>query len=141
MPLHELIGRSIESQEDLANIHHIHESEFSRFLLEKKNLGIEYEPVEFRLNGPTSPSHIPDFRVTNLVSGRESYIELTTSPLHEFKDPKHKQRRIVEEVSIQIGENILYLVLYAQNLRKIQTLNPHLELDFFANRHKNYYAK
>ncbi len=141
MPLHELEGTPIESYEDLGNIHHAHESEFARFLLHKKNLSIEYEPVEFRLNGPTSPSHIPDFRLTNLVSGRESYIELTTSSLHEFKDPKHKQRRIVEEVSMQIGENILYLVLYAQNLRKIQILNPELELDFFASRHKNYYAK
>lgn len=141
MPLHELRGTSIESYADLESIHHTHESEFARFLLHKKNLGVEYEPVEFRVDGPASPSHIPDFRLTNLVSGKESYIELTTSPLHEFKDPKHKQRRIVEEVSMQIGENILYLVLYAQNLKKIQMLNPELELDFFVSRHKNYYAK
>lgn len=143
MPMHELGGIPIESSGDLQSIPHFHEAEFGRLLLSRQNedLAIDYEPVEFRIDGPHSPSHVPDYRLRNLESGKVSFLELTTSPYHPEQDPKLKQKLIIEEVSRQIGERILYIVLYAHNLRKIQELNPELSLNFFHKRHRGYYAK
>lgn len=134
MPKEELGGIPIDSYKDLELLQNTSEREYARFLLSKENLSVFYESTRFK-NKKTGNSSLPDFKLINLTSGKESYIEVTTSPYYEeFSDPKEKQKRIIEEVSEEIGENILYIVLYAQQLEKIDDLNPELGLDFFRDR-------
>ncbi len=138
MPRIERGGVKIESVHDLKDIAHHHEREFGRYL-GTQNVKADYETVEFQVSGinPRTGeyglmSHRPDFPVIDLESGKECFIEITTSPYDpESFDPKARQKKIMELYMEEIGENIVYLVLYQQNLMEIQNSYPELRLNFF----------
>lgn len=134
MPKVELGDIRVDSLEAIGEIYHKTEREFARFLIHKNGhkLEVDYEPTRFEsLN--SIGSTVPDFRLRNLESGKESYIELTAGHYNEQSDPKKKQKEVVELVAQEMGENILYIVLYAQQLQRIQSTYPDLGLDFFRS--------
>lgn len=115
-------GIPIRSKEDVAEINGVAEQQFALLLLDHPNLSIVYEPRLFehtngdgRLEGT-----LPDFYVYNKKSKRGTYVEITNAEYTDGKDPKEKQRRVMQAVA----QKDRYTVLYGQNLRKIQRAHP-----------------
>lgn len=105
------------------------EKEFAGFVTtKKKDLELHYEPkrFEYEYEGFTQSTK-PDFLLINLLTGVETYIEITLDDMRDDYDPKARQKKVMH-----MGHpNVRYFVLYGEQLRNIQRMNP--ELDFFRN--------
>lgn len=126
----EIRGIKLTREKDLKKIPGQSEKEFARLILSKPNLECWYEPTrfEYQNGGPYPESTVPDFRILNTITGVETYVEITTSPYGNGKDPKAKQKRVMENAHEENDEAIRYVVLYADNLLKIQNANPSYDL-------------
>ena len=120
-------GTPIKTTEEARHIkgHHA-EKIFATLLLLAPNLEIIYEPTRFEhQNGGVVPdATVPDFRVTNLQTGIETFIEITRS-FRNGNDPKKRQKRIMREAA----PDTRYIVFYGEKLRALQDRRP--EFNFF----------
>lgn len=131
MPRFEQGGVLIRTHEDIEGIKkpHVSEREFARLLLDKTNLEISYESTRFEyLNGGISPLvTVPDFKVVNLETGVETFIEITTST-----NGKGRQKSAMKGAAPETH----YVVFHRDKLQAIQEKFPEYNLlssPFFEN--------
>lgn len=140
MPRREYEGRTIRAYEDLALIKSSDdgpkadnpaEREFARLLLDKTSLEITHEPTFFYYHDDEGilRGTLPDFRVTNLDTGVQTYIEITTS-----SNGKGRQQSIMQ----RLAPDVHYVVFKREKLEAIQEKFP--EYHFF-NGNGNEMAK
>jgi hypothetical protein len=103
------------------------------YLLLKQKLPdaeILYENHEFEStteNGRKEKT-VPDFYIRK-SNGSEIFVEITAAHWSKTKDPKEKQKRIMEAA---IPQNAKYVVLYRHHLVSIEANNP--DISFFGSR-------
>lgn len=105
-------------------IGHVHEQQFALFMQEKfPGLTLVHQPTVFTWKDPTGKirSTRPDFLFINPNHGSMTFIEITMHSKNGT-DPKREQK----EVMSNGHPNIKYVVLYRENLEKIQKKNPRL---------------
>jgi hypothetical protein len=131
MPRFEQEGVRIQTHKDIEGIGKSHQSEreFARLLLDKTNLDIYYESTRFEYqNGGVMPYvTVPDFRVINLITGVETFIEITTSV-----NGKGKQKTTMKGAA----PDTHYVVFHRDKLQDIQDKFPAYNLlppPFFEN--------
>jgi hypothetical protein len=119
----EIGGVYIQSPEDILKIKkpHYSEREFARLLFEKTELEIYYESTQFEYQNrrDESPATVPDFRVVNLTTGVETFIEITTST-----NGKGKQKSVMKEAA----PDTHYVVFHRDKLEAIQNKFPEYNL-------------
>ena len=127
-------GIKIRGPDDIEKIPGHSEKEFARLLVDggrKPHLSVSYEAETFHSNnGDKVEGTLPDFRIENTRTGRIIYVEITTMRRNGEKDVKEKQRRVMST-----QEGVLYVVLYRDNLEKIQRKHP--EYNFFNGNKAN----
>lgn len=129
--------KRIKTLEDLSRVKFSHEREFARFLLNKNpHLIILYEPKKFLYLDERGIERgtVPDFLINNPKnSGKNIYVEMTLSPKKQtiFDDETKKVIRVIEDTKAgqkkamkTVAPNERYVVLYAENMKKIQRKNP-----------------
>ncbi|MDO8639345.1 MAG: hypothetical protein Q7R53_00330 [bacterium] len=107
-------GETRRQSTHVADILDIAEQQF--FLFMKRRVTIEHEPKTFS-DTDSDKSTIPDFRITK-KNGEIVYVEITTKARGTGKDPKEKQRKIMEKTGRR------YKVLYRESLESIQKRHP-----------------
>lgn len=114
--------------ERVEDIRHTHEQQFFLFLKKKlPQAKIVYEESMFEItyDDGTTKGTVPDFYVTPNETKR-AIIEITKAPRNsnstkgERDDPKRKQKEIMKTVA----PNVKYVVLYREDLERIQKHNP-----------------
>lgn len=115
--------RRIRGEKDLAKIKYPSEREFARLLLTKNpHLIIIYEPQLFQYtfeDGKTKGT-LPDFLIINPNnSNKPVYVELTRSKRGTLYDVKEKQKAVMAKAA----PHLRYVVLYYENLKKMQRKN------------------
>ncbi len=139
-------GISIQTENDVhENLRGTTEKAFALFLLRIKAINpcleIQYEPQLFEhINGDgKSEGTLPDFFVRNTAnpSSRGTYIEITNANANgilkkngeqEQEDPKRKQKRVMKLVA----SDKRYVVLYRENLERIQNALPYVKRGNYA---------
>lgn len=122
-------GKSIRSPHDAKTLANSSERNFALMLLKTNpHLQIVREPTFFQ--GVSEDGRVigtvPDFHITNpnnpLVPGGV-YVEITRGICNGI-DPKARQKAVMN----QVKPPVQYVVLYGQNLEKIQKAHPDLPL-------------
>lgn len=109
-------------------INGVAEQQFALLLQDKfPGLTLVYQPTTFTWEDPVADktrSTIPDFLFINPKNGSITFIEITMHSKNgaDPKDPKREQK----EVMLNGNPKIRYVVLYKENLEKIQENNPYL---------------
>lgn len=147
MPLRE---RDVAPLKDVEDIHrrvrHDHERQFAQLLL-NKSFEITYEPILLEYKNGSVYKHIPDFGVLNPRTGTRTIVEITTSQflkgtfegIEWVRDPKEREKVIVQHIKEDEGLDFTYVVLYAGELMNIQNKNE--GLDFFREKNQQESAK
>lgn len=131
----EIGGIQVRDQKDIKKILGQSEKEFARLISSKPHLQCWYESTrfEYQNGGPHPESTVPDFRILNTLTGVEIFVEITTSLLEPNADPKEKQKRVMKNVLNNEDTVFRYVVLYAENLLKIQAANS--DYKFLSHAH------